>query len=123
MVVSKMKYAGVLVAMMGITVALLAGLACGNRTTDFTVTSSAVFDHSHRVIVSGDDLDGPPVQNTLITTRDGAEPHMHTITLTRQDYEAIENGQEVTVLSSIDGNIRILSDVHRHVFAIKAPAD
>ena len=123
MVVSKMKYAGVLVVMMGITVVLLAGLACGNRTMDFAVTSSTVFDHNHGVIVSGDDLDGPPVQNTLTTTLDGAEPHTHTITLTRQDYEAIENGQEVTVVSSIDGNIRILGDVHRHVFVISPLAD
>ena len=53
--VSKMKYAGILVVMMGIAVALLAGLACGNRTADFTVTSSTVFNHSHSVIVSGDD--------------------------------------------------------------------
>ncbi len=116
--VSKMKYAGVLIVMMGVTVTLLAGLACGTGTTDFTVTSSTDLNHSHRVIISGDDLDDPPVQKTLTTTRDGGVPHTHTITLTKQEYEAIKKGQEIAVVSSAfpDNN-------HTHTFDIQAPAD
>ena len=114
--VSKTKYLVVLIVMLAVTVTMLTGLACGNGTTDFTATSSTDFGHSHRVTIAADDLDDPPAQRTLTTTRDGAVPHTHAITLTKQHYEALENGQDVTVVSSVDGN-------HSHTFVIKAPAD
>lgn len=101
----------------GLIVALLAfgGLACSKSPAtgqeDITATSSSDVGHSHDVTISGADIENPPaVDDTIDTTYSGG--HKHTITLTRQDYESIKNGGEVTVNSSSYGE-------HTHTFVIK----
>ena len=87
--------------------------SCSSSTPDFTVTSSVDNNHSHKIIISGTDVDKPP--DTKIITSDGAN-HTHTIKLVKQDYQSIKAGQEITLVSSSDGPVP-----HTHTFKIKKP--
>ena len=89
-------------------------LACAAATADFTVTSSTDANHNHHVVISGKDVDSPPTADKTITS-DGTS-HTHTIVLTKQNFEAIKAGQEVTVTSSSSG-----TPAHSHTFKIKKP--
>ncbi|OGO05839.1 MAG: hypothetical protein A2Y60_01500 [Chloroflexi bacterium RBG_13_54_9] len=104
----------------GITVILslllVVGSGCTAATKDFTITSSVDVDHSHKVTISGADIESPPAGKTITTTQDGAVPHTHTITFTKQDYETIKKGEVVNVTSSA-----FPANNHTHKFAIKKP--
>ncbi len=94
---------------------LASGWACSESTStgenDITVASSTDSGHSHKVTISGSDLDNPPTADkTIDTTYSGG--HRHTVTLTQQDYESIKGGSEVTATSSSSGG-------HTHTFVIK----
>lgn len=97
-----------------VLVGSLVGLGCSKKsasTGDITVTSSVNAGHTHDVTISGTDINNPPAAGkTIDTTYSGG--HRHTITLTTQDYESIQSGNEVTVeSSSVSG--------HTHTFVIK----
>ena len=109
-----MKVARVLIiAVFLVTLFGMVSGCTGSGTPNFTVTSSVDNNHSHNAVISGADVDNPPAQKTI--TSDGAN-HTHTITLTKQNYEAIKQGQEVTVTSSSNG-----ATPHTHTFTIKKP--
>jgi hypothetical protein len=92
----------------------LVSLACSKKsatTGDITVTSSVNAGHTHQVTISGTDINNPPAADKTIDTTYSAG-HFHTIILTTQDYESIQSGNEVTVVSSsVSG--------HTHTFVIK----
>jgi len=88
--------------------------ACSKKSAsagDITVTSSVNAGHTHQVTISGTDINNPPAADKTIDTTYSAG-HFHTIILTTQDYESIQSGNEVTVVSSsVSG--------HTHTFVIK----
>jgi hypothetical protein len=109
-----MKYSKRFFALAIVMTMVIIGFGCAAAgTPDFTITSSIDANHSHKVVVSGADVDNPPITKTI--TSDGAN-HTHTITLSKQDYEAIKKGQEITLTSSSDGSVP-----HTHTFKIKKP--
>ena len=97
-----------------LVVGSVVGLACSKKSTsagDITVTSSINAGHSHDVTISGTDINTPPAADKTIDTTYSAG-HTHTITLTTEDYQSIQSGNEVTVVSSsVSG--------HTHTFVIK----
>ncbi|GEM_PF-3449724 len=80
-------------------------------TPDFAVTSSVDFNHSHKVTILGADVDKPPSEKTY--TSDGPT-HQHSIKLTKQDFETIKKGGEVSKVSDATG-----TTPHTHTFVIK----
>ncbi len=88
--------------------------ACTKATVDFEVTSSNVFNHTHKVKILGVDVDKPPAEKTI--TSDGPT-HTHAITLKKADFEALKKGQTVTVLTTATG-----TTPHTHECIIKVPA-
>lgn len=102
---------------LGMLLALLpfaGSLSCGGNDAssgDIMITSSSASGHTHKVTISGADINNPPTEGkTIVTTNVGY--HTHTITLTEQDYQTIINGGEVSVTSST-------SDGHTHIFVIR----
>jgi hypothetical protein len=109
-----MKYSKRFFALAIVMTMVIIGFGCAAvGTPDFTITSSIDANHSHKVIISGADIDNPPATKTI--TSDGAS-HTHTIVLNKQDYEAIKKGQEISVISSSTG-----TTPHTHTFKIKKP--
>jgi hypothetical protein len=101
----------------GALVNLLAG--CGSNSAvnsvDFSVTSLGdATNHSHNISILGTDLDNPPNEKTIPTT--DVFQHIHEVTLSKADYEAIKNGQTVNKTSTRTGTAP-----HTHDFAIKKP--
>lgn len=89
-------------------------LSCGSSTIssgDIMVTSSVSSGHTHKVTISGMDINNPPVGGKTLTTSDSSY-HTHTITLAEQDYQTIQDGGTVTVTTSMVNN-------HTHTFTIK----
>lgn len=80
-------------------------------TADITVTSSLDFNHAHKIIVPGADIDKAPSQMTY--TSDGPT-HTHAITLTKDNFTAIKKKQQVVVTSTATG-----TTPHTHTFTIK----
>jgi hypothetical protein len=101
-----------------ITVLFLMGaFACLPAATgsDFTITSSVNYNHSHDITIKGANIDNPPSAPIIITsTNTGNPPHTHTVTLSKADYQSLKDGKTVTVECSSAGN-------HTHTFNIKRP--
>ncbi len=106
-----------MIAGSGALVTLLAG--CGGNSVvnsaDFSVTSLPDgTSHSHGITIFGADLDNPPNQKTIPTT--DVFQHIHEVSLSKADYEAIKNGQTVNKTSTRTG-----ATPHTHDYAIKKP--
>jgi hypothetical protein len=89
--------------------------ACTSKpTADFEVTSSTDFNHAHKVMILGADVDKPPESKTI--TSDGPT-HQHAITLSKANFQSLKKGETVTLTSTSTG-----SSPHTHTFALKVPA-
>jgi len=103
------------VIILAVVVLRLTGVS--GATSDFSVVSSNEAGHGHIVVISGRDIDRPPKDRVITTSRDRSVPHTHTIVLSESDYRSIKAGGEIIIPS-----IPSTQDNHTHTFAIKIPA-
>ena len=109
--INKAECMKVFVAIGIVALLLTNATACGG-TEDFTVTSQVAANHTHEITIWGTNVDWPPAEGRVVTTT----PYGHEVQLTKQDFQALKKGQQITVTSSADP-----SDNHTHDFIIKKP--
>jgi hypothetical protein len=108
---------------MVLIVTILVGLyGCGPSATpttstagkDLVVTSTVNEGHTHDVAIKSYDITDPPVSDKFTTTKAGVGLHTHTVTMTQPEFQAIKDGKEVTVSTSV-----VMDYNHTHKFVIK----
>ncbi|MFC2051892.1 hypothetical protein ACFLT4_04105 [Chloroflexota bacterium] len=100
-------------ATIGIFALLVANATACAVTTDFEVISEVTAGHTHEITIWGTDIDRPPAEG-----RDkDSSPWEHKVHLTKQDFQALKEGRQITVTSN-----PAESDGHTHIFIIKKPS-
>ncbi len=86
--------------------------ACGSaapKVPSLSYTSTNVEGHTHSAAIADSLLSAPPASPTELDTSNVFN-HIHTVTLTQQNLQDIENGQTVNITTSS-------ADGHTHAFA------
>jgi hypothetical protein len=125
----------IVIAIILSTSLLIGTLGCGNRNSsgstptstqitkegqDIQVTSAASENHSHIVTIKWSDIYDSNRTSIYTTTENGTIPHVHSLTLSPQNFVDVKQGKTITVTSGtpVASGVGVVAN-HVHKFVIR----